>query len=160
MVPIRDDLRTNERHWVTYTLIALNIIIYIWDRSGGINGSGIVFSDLTMRPTEIIEVLQGRGDKKNLTSLFTMLFLHANPMHLIGNLLFLLTFGGRVEEVLGAPRYALYYIFWGLVASAAHILFLPTSSIPTLGRRERLAAFWERTSCFSQEIESSSLSSH
>lgn len=133
MVPIRDDLRTNERHWVTYTLIALNIIIYVWDRSGGINGSGVVFSDLTMRPTEIIEVLQGRGDKKNLTSLFTMLFLHANPMHLIGNLLFLLTFGGRVEEVLGAPRYALYYIFWGLVASAAHILFLPTSSIPTLG---------------------------
>ena len=133
MVPIRDDLDTNAKPWVTYTLIALNIAVYLWDRMGNLNGSGILFSDLTMRPTEIVAVLQGRGDAANLTTLFTMLFLHANLMHLVGNLLFLLTFGGRVEEVLGPARYALYYIFWGIAASAAHIFFLPGSSVPTLG---------------------------
>ena len=133
MVPIRDDLKTNEKPWVTYTLIALNIIIYLWDRSGAINGSGVVFSDLAMRPAEIIDVLKGKGEPTNLTTLFTMLFLHANLTHIVGNMLFLLTFGGRVEEIFGPVRYALYYVFWGIVASAAHIAFLPTSTIPTLG---------------------------
>lgn len=133
MVPLRDDLTTKERPWVTYTLIALNIIIFVWDRLGSLNGSGIVFSDLAMIPTEIIAALQGKGTAANLTSLFTMLFLHASQMHLVGNMFFLYTFGGRVEEVLGPFRYAIYYIFWGIVASAVHIAFLHDSTVPTLG---------------------------
>ena len=133
MIPLRDDLISKEKPWVTYTLIALNIVIFLWDRLGGLNGGGVIFSDLAMRPSEIMAVLQGRGDATNLTTLFTMLFLHANMWHLVGNLLFLLTFGDKVEQVMGPVRYALYYLFWGIVASAAHIYVMPGSNVPTLG---------------------------
>ncbi len=133
MIPIRDDMKSREWPLVTYTLIVLNSVIFLWDRLGGLNGSGILFSDLALRPAEIIAVLQGRGDSMNLVSLFASLFLHVNLMHLMGNLLFLLAFGGTVEHVLGPVRYALYYFFWGLVASAAHIYVLPSSMVPTLG---------------------------
>lgn len=133
MFPVRDDLTSKDKPWVTYTLVALNVIIFMWDRLGGLNGSGVIFSDLAMRPSEIVAVLQGKGDAANLTTLFTMLFLHANMWHLIGNLLFLLTFGNNVERVLGPVRYALYYLSWGILASAAHIYVMPGSAIPTLG---------------------------
>ena len=133
MIPLRDDLLSKERPYVTYTLIALNVVIFLWDRMGGLNGGGVIFSDLAMKPKEILDAIAGRGTPSDLTTLFTMLFLHANLMHLVGNLLFLLAFGDRVEQVLGPVRYALYYISWGVVASAAHIYVMPGSSVPTLG---------------------------
>lgn len=54
-------------------------------------------------------------------------------MHLIGNMLFLFAFGENVENAMGGFRFALYYLFWGVVAAAAHTFVSPDSVIPTLG---------------------------
>lgn len=107
--------------------------MYLWDRQFNLLApAGLVFADLMMRPSYVVEALQG-GDKMPLATLFTSLFLHGNLMHLIGNLLFLVTFGDAVEEGLGPWRFTLYYLFWGIVASATQTFVDPHTSVPTLG---------------------------
>jgi membrane associated rhomboid family serine protease len=133
MFPVRDSGRSRQLPLVTYTLIALNVLIFLWDRNFNLFGSRVVFSDLTMVPSAITGALTGDGNPNVLVTIFTSMFLHANLVHLIGNLLFLMTFGENVEAGMGSPRFALMYLFWGIVAAAAHILVMPDSLISTLG---------------------------
>lgn len=132
MIPIRDNREDRYVPIVTWTLIVLNCILFLWDRQGKIFGGNIVFSDLTMRPQEVMRAVKG-GDSFPLVTVFTSMFLHGNLIHLFGNLVFLLVFGGGVESAFGPIRFMLYYLFWGLVAAAAHIFVDPNSIVPVLG---------------------------
>jgi membrane associated rhomboid family serine protease len=134
MIPIRDNQISKTVPLVTWTLIALNCIIFLWDRHGHIFGDNEAFAGLVMRPNEVVGALTGRsGDHFPLVTIFTSVFLHGSIWHLVGNMLFLLVFGIGVEAALGPARYGLYYLFWGVVAAAAHIYVDPASNVPTLG---------------------------
>lgn len=133
MLPIGDNQISRHRPIITYTLIALNVLIYLWDRQFNLLANGFVFGDLAMRPVYVLQAVFGTGDRFALVTVFTSLFLHGNLIHLIGNMLFLLTFGEAVEDALGTWRFMLYYFFWGIVACATQILVDPTSATPTLG---------------------------
>lgn len=132
MMALRDNLLSKRVPLVTYTLIALNAIIYLWDRQFAILGQSLVFADLSMVPSNVVAAFKG-GDTFSLVTVFTSMFLHGNLVHVLGNMVYLIAFGGAIEAALGAPRFALYYLFWGIVASAAQILVNPTSDIPVVG---------------------------
>jgi membrane associated rhomboid family serine protease len=132
MIPLPSQVRRHQPV-VTWTLVALNVLIYLWDRRLALGGPPVIFSDLMMRPNEVVEALTGQGERFSLVTVFTAMFLHGNLYHLVGNLLYLLTFGESVEEALGPWRYTVYYLFWGFVATAAHIFVDPSSTTPTLG---------------------------
>lgn len=127
MFPVRDESQSREVPIVTYTLLALNIGLYLWDRNFNLFGNSINFGNLAMRPSDVIAAITGKGDPGALATLFTSLFMHGSLLHLVGNMIFLLTFGDNVEHALGGPRFTLYYLFWGFMASAAHILIMPHS---------------------------------
>lgn len=133
MFPFRSTQSGRTVPLVTYTLIGLNVLIYFWDRGWHWSGSSTVFADLAMRPSYVVQALQGKSESFPLATLFTCMFMHANLMHLLGNMLYLLTFGAAVEVALGAPRYSLYYLFWGFVASAAQVFVDPGSTISIVG---------------------------
>ena len=133
MIPLRDNRQRAQGPILTYTIIGLNILIYLWDRQWHLFGSSTVFADLAMRPSQIAGFYSGSGDRFPMVTLFTSMFLHANLSHLIGNMVFLYVFGPGIEQAVGGPRFAIYYLFWGLVAGATHILVDPSSSVPTLG---------------------------
>lgn len=133
MIPIRDNLLSGERPYVTWTLLGLNVLVFLWDRDGSLFRSGVAFADLAMRPSEVMLAISRAGDPAELGKAFTSMFMHAHLAHLIGNLLFLQAFGPSVEAAIGGPRFALYYIFWGLFASACHIFVAPDSVVPVLG---------------------------
>lgn len=133
MIPIRDNQLHRRVPVVTWTLIALNVLIYFWDRQGGLFGPNITFGDVVMRPSEVVGALTGTNDKFPLVTVFTSMFLHGGLLHLLGNLVFLLVFGYGVESALGSGRFALYYLAWGVLAAATHIFVDPGSTIPTLG---------------------------
>ncbi len=61
------------------------------------------------------------------------MFLHGGCEHLLGNVLFLWVFGSNIEDVMGAPRFALFYLTCGLAAAAAQVAAGPTSPIPMVG---------------------------
>ena len=67
-----------------------------------------------------------------LAVLFSMFF-HGSLLHLGGNMLFLWVFGNNIEDHLGAVRYLAFYVLAGIVATGAHILVQPGSTIPMVG---------------------------
>lgn len=133
MYPVRDDHKLQAGPYVTYTLLGLNVLIYLWDRNGGLFGPNQAFADLAMRPTEIVRAIKGTGYLPAIGTLFTSMFLHGNLAHLISNMIFLSTFGDDIEEAFGSFKFMLFYLFWGLFASLSHVLVLPHSSVPMLG---------------------------
>lgn len=133
VIPLRDNEIKQHAPIVTWTIIALNCLIFAWDRHGHILGDQLAFADLTMRPQEVVMALHGTGDRFPLVTVFTAMFLHGNLSHLLGNMVFLYVFGSGVEEAFGGARMALYYLFWGVAAAATQIYSDPGSMIPTLG---------------------------
>ena len=73
-------------------------------------------------------------------ALLTSMFLHGSPEHLFGNLLFLWVFGNDIEERWGRIRYLILYLVGGVVASLAHVLTDPGSTVPLLGASGAIAA--------------------
>jgi len=133
MIPIRDSTFSKDRPYVTWTLVALNALIYLWDRGGSILGPSQAFADLALHPHEVSLAVRGLGDPSDVGKLFTAMFLHGSLPHLIGNLLYLSAFGPNVEAAIGSARYALYYIFWGVCAFGAQIFVNPHSDAAVLG---------------------------
>jgi len=76
-----------------------------------------------------ILILEG----KNLWTLLTSMFMHADIMHLLGNMIYLWVFGDNVEDTLGHLKYLLFYLFGGFVASFTHIASVIVT-LPTVGR--------------------------
>jgi membrane associated rhomboid family serine protease len=78
------------------------------------------------------DVLHGN----HLYTFFTSMFLHANIIHLGGNMLFLYVFGDNVEDAFGRVRYAVFYFASGTVASLAHVFSVVGTQgqgFPTIG---------------------------
>jgi membrane associated rhomboid family serine protease len=118
---------------ITYTLMILMVGIYLVDRKWGLFGPSIVFSDLAMRPPEVISALHGDTNRFSIVTIFTSMFLHGGFLHIFANLLFLGVFGPPVEQAVGPWRFVLYYIGWGLFAAFCQIYATPFRNIPTLG---------------------------
>jgi len=60
--------------------------------------------------------------------LFTSMFLHANLLHLGGNVFFLLLFGTALEEQVSVKRWMITYFASGLAGNILFLLLLPDAS--------------------------------
>lgn len=76
---------------------------------------------------------------KNISSLFTSMFLHGSFGHLFSNMLFLHIFGPNLEAKLGKIKYFLFYLFCGILASLSEILLHPYSKVPMVGASGAIA---------------------
>jgi membrane associated rhomboid family serine protease len=74
-----------------------------------------------------------------LMSVLTSMFLHANWLHFLGNMLYLWIFGDNVEDQLGHVRFIFFYMICGAVAGLAHVFMNPASTIPTIGASGAIA---------------------
>jgi membrane associated rhomboid family serine protease len=90
------------------------------------------------------------------TDLLTSLFLHANFMHLFGNMLFLWIYGDNVEHRMGGGRYLLAYLATGIAATLVHWTTSPDSRCRRSARRGRSPACSASTSCGSRRTRSAS----
>jgi membrane associated rhomboid family serine protease len=106
---------------VTAGLIAVNAAVYLGELA---TGGGI--SDLKGE-VELKGALYGpwvaQGDWWRL---FTAAFLHASPIHILFNMLFLWWFGRSLEHVLGPARFIGIYLVSALAGSAGALLVNPT----------------------------------
>lgn len=62
-------------------------------------------------------------DGITLKGLFGHMWLHGGILHLAGNMLFLWIFGNAVCAKIGNMRYLSLYVFLGLIAAFAHLIF-------------------------------------
>ena len=83
------------------------------------------------------EVAQQR---QHLETIITAMFMHGGWMHIIGNMVFLWSFGPQMEAAMGPIRYLIFYLLGGIAAFAAQIFADPSSTIPNLGASGAIAA--------------------
>lgn len=72
--------------------------------------------------------------------LFSALFLHADWVHLLGNLVFLLIFGPPAERIMGGTRFLLLFLLGGAVANLAAVLAISTPDNIIIGASGAVSA--------------------
>ena len=131
MFPIGDD-DSAERTVpiVTYALIALNVVFFFVELSGGdpfIQRWSVVPSRLMANPG---------GD---FITVFTSMFMHGGWVHLGGNMLYLWIFGDNVEDRFGHAKFLVFYLLCGIAATFAQVAFSAGSNVPNLGASGAIA---------------------
>lgn len=164
VIPLRDDNPTTRTPVLTIVLIVANLAIFAFVQPHGSESSARFDYQHAAIPCEVV-----RGEplssaqiasqsctpgpfaaarfsraplfaQKNvyLSVLFSM-FLHGSWLHVLGNMLFLWVFGNNVEDRFGHVGYAVFYLFAGFVAAAAHIAVNSGSTAPFLGASGAIA---------------------
>jgi len=137
MFPLKDDNPISITPFVTWALIAINVLIYLYQffllgpqaselfafQYGAIPAVVVGQQSLPVNIAAIPPVL----------SVFTSMFLHGGLMHLVGNMWFLWIFGNNIEEAMGHLRFIAFYLICGVLASWSHIASDPGSILPSIG---------------------------
>ena len=127
MIPIRTETSVKATPWANFALIAANIGVYL-------------VLDYAHRPALMLfknEHLLLQADWPKLYQFFTYQFMHASPMHLAGNMLFLWVFGNPVCGKMGTLPYLLFYLSGGVFAAWGYAF---GASGPMLGASGAIAA--------------------
>jgi len=135
MIPLRDEIPTRKTPIVNYALIAVNILVYLFQSMLGAEQEALVY-EFALIPIQFTKGIS-LGD---ITDIFTSMFMHAGLAHIGGNMLYLWIFGDNVEDRMGRGRYFVFYLIGGAAASLAHILTNPGSQVPTVGASGAIAA--------------------
>ena len=125
MFPIGDD-NSSRRTFplVTYALLALNLLFFFIELSGG----EAFIEQWAFVPRRFLANPGG-----DFLTLFTSMFMHAGWVHLLGNMLYLWIFGDNVEDRFGHSKFTIFYLLCGLAATFAQLLFSTDSNVPNLG---------------------------
>lgn len=143
VIPLRDDAPRSTVPYVTYFLLALNILVFLFEvmlpprpRLELVYQFGVVPSHISglVRGVDVT----GAG-LLNLVPIVTSMFLHASWLHLIANMWALYIFGDNIEDHLGHFRYFILYLASGVTASLAHIAFNVGSDVPSVGASGAIA---------------------
>ncbi|MFO0014432.1 MAG: rhomboid family intramembrane serine protease [Planctomycetota bacterium] len=152
--PISDDDRDiDSPSFVTYTLLAINIAVFVYQLSNEsfTYGWSVIPKEITsgvdlVEPQAIqvpgqgvVEIPQSPGPPIIYLTLITSMFMHGGIGHIVGNMLYLWIFGNNVEHRFGHVSFLLFYLFAGLVGSFAQIFLNPNSVIPNLGASGAIA---------------------
>jgi membrane associated rhomboid family serine protease len=129
--PYKDDNPSILFPFVTYGIIAINILVFvgqfILSNNNPQQGAAFVFT-FGFVPAEF-----------NLLTIFTSMFMHGGFAHIIGNMWFLYIFGDNVESILGHVKYFIFYIACGVGAALAQFFIEPFSQIPMIGASGAIA---------------------
>jgi membrane associated rhomboid family serine protease len=142
MLPIKDDQPSYSTPFVTWFLIGLNILVFLYQWSLGPQSGDLFVHVYGEVPSHLAAFLAG-DSKYSLIQVtlpfLTSMFLHAGWMHVLGNMWFLYIFGDNVEDYLGHFKFLLFYLGAGLFAMATQVAISPHSNVPTVGASGAIA---------------------
>ena len=141
MLPLRDKNVSGKVPYVTYIIMAINIICFLF--------FNVLTTKYRVDLFENFGIFPIRYSRHALASQFTIIeqiipffsymFLHAGWLHIIGNMWTLYIFGDNVEDYLGHKGFALFYVVCGIMAGAFHLATNWHSPIPTIGASGAIA---------------------
>jgi membrane associated rhomboid family serine protease len=158
LFPLRDYRRSQSFPWVTVVIIAINILVFLYQalvvgqnpskvrvqiggEVGVISHYDYFIYKYGLTPCEILLncPVFSVTDFPVWMKLFTSMFLHGDILHIASNMWFLWIFGDNVEDAMGKVRFALFYFMAGLVAALAQILANTHSISPMVGASGAIA---------------------
>src|SRR5882757_872831 len=104
--PIRTDSPLRTTPYMNWLIIVANVIVFVAE---GINHSLEARYGLSPRMPQLVQF-------------FTYQFLHANPAHIAGNMIFLYIFGNNVNDKMGHLGYLAFYLAGGIFAGICYVV--------------------------------------
>jgi membrane associated rhomboid family serine protease len=129
ILPLGQDNRVKHTSWAVYSLIAINLGVFVW-----------MALNLPDDDTAFFLKYGLPADDWHWYQFVTSSFLHGDLMHLIGNMLFLWLFGDSIEDALGTMGFLLLYFAGGLLGDLIYVHNNIGSDIPTVGASGCIAA--------------------
>lgn len=146
LIPLYDHNPVDKVPIITYVIIGLNVFAWLFIQHAGFTDAfevslcnyGLIPGELLNLANPYRAVLLGDyfcyfRESPPFQTLFTSMFMHANWLHLIGNMWFLWIFGDNIENALGRIKYIVFYLLCGMVAAGAQIASDVNSVIPMVG---------------------------
>lgn len=119
MFPIKDDIPSKGKPILNWIIIGLCILVFLIQDEVIVDNFGFI-------PVRF-------WYKGEWMQSITYIFLHANLLHIFGNLYYLYVFGDNVEDRLGKFGYLTLFISAGILGALLHAIFYPHSHIPLVG---------------------------
>jgi membrane associated rhomboid family serine protease len=134
LIPLRDINPTERFAIVTFTLIVLNIGVFVYELILGMRGGETFLLSFALIPRRLFypDTMVG-GTIPAAATLFTSMFLHGGWLHISGNMLYLWIFGNNVEDATGRVRFIIFYLLCGLFAAYVHAFMDRSSLTPMIG---------------------------
>lgn len=162
-LPFKDSLPKASFPMMTFSLIAINVALYFAlsaNEAASFNtiiNYGVVPYELTHSGSQCVpsQELQQMfcGTQAEIQAMYpgvelpptwmtvvASMFLHADLMHLLGNMLFLFVFGGALENALGRLSYGIFYLVGGIAAILGQMVWDVNAAIPMVGASGAIAA--------------------
>ncbi|NPA80922.1 MAG: rhomboid family intramembrane serine protease [Thermotogae bacterium] len=119
MFPIRDDIPSRTVPLLTWLVIVVSAVIFLFETPEMIHRWGFVPARFWMGKDEI--------------NMITYAFLHGNIFHIFGNMYYLYIFGDNVEDRLGKIGFVSLFITSAILGAFFHALAHPHSTAPLVG---------------------------
>jgi membrane associated rhomboid family serine protease len=136
MLPLKDLNPTRRIPVITYALIVVNVLVFLWEQSIPLDELEGLFMRLSVVPTFVI---QDPLSLDTILDFIRSMFFHGGWAHLIGNMLYLWLFGDNLEDRMGVVLFLFLYFLGGVVASFAQIIINPNSLVPMIGASGAIA---------------------
>jgi membrane associated rhomboid family serine protease len=109
---------------VVKTLVQVNLACFLIT---------VIFASLNINVFNIFALWSPLSDNFFFWQFLTHLFLHGGLLHIIFNMLAIISLGTHVEKYLGSSQFLRFYLFCGVFASIFHILMTEFSDVPMVG---------------------------
>lgn len=136
MFPIGDDNPTRNRPLLTIAIIAVCVIVYLYEMTLDENALIAFVTRYGFVPIQALGLAPSVGGTEALgaeITIVTSMFLHGSILHVAGNMLFLWIFGDNIEDAMGRLRFAIFYLACGAAAALAQALPDSHSAVPMIG---------------------------
>jgi membrane associated rhomboid family serine protease len=142
VVPLRDENPIKITPYVTYALIAINILVFIYELTlvpPQLDGFFHLFAVVPQELTASFNGISVHQPVPEALTLITSQFVHAGFTHVGFNMLFLWIFGNNIEEELGGIKFLFFYLACGILAALSQWFFSSSSGVPSLGASGAIA---------------------
>jgi membrane associated rhomboid family serine protease len=137
MFPYHDENEARRTPYVTYAIIALNVLVWIVAEGAGSTLAMARAVTLRLPPGTPFQMGDGlvclTDPGRQALNVLTSMFLHGSWMHLLGNMWFMWIFGNNIEDSMGHARFIVFYLACGVAAALAQVLLNAASPIPMVG---------------------------
>ncbi len=134
MIPLRDINPTERFAVITFSLILLNVAVFIFELTLGNRASELFMESFALVPARLFASPRPAGAVIPVeATLVTSMFLHGGFLHIGGNMLYLWIFGNNIEDATGRVRFIFFYLICGILAAYAHAYMNFTSLTPMIG---------------------------
>ena len=129
MLPIQDLNPTRRTPYVTYVLLGLNVLVFIYEMMLPLPGLERLFANWGVVPYLVTNAFS----LPVALTFITSMFLHGGFAHIFGNMLYLWIFADNVEDCMGPVLFTIFYFVSGILAGLAQVLVGPDLMIPSVG---------------------------